>query len=134
MRIGLANGVFDLCHDGHRHLIRECLKRCDRLIVAINDDASVRRLKSEGRPIWGLDRRAISVLSLLRETDIVASFSDELDLIELIREYKPDVLFKGDQYAGARITGDDFAAVELIPMLPEISTSKLVADGAYPRN
>jgi rfaE bifunctional protein nucleotidyltransferase chain/domain len=94
--VGLANGCFDLLHVGHIRYIEGAAAEVDRLIVAINDDASVRALKGEGRPILPAAARA-EMVSALRAVDYVVLFS-ELTVDRLLRVLMPDAHCKGTDY------------------------------------
>lgn len=104
-RVVMTNGCFDLLHPGHIAYLREARALGDRLIVAVNDDDSVRRLKGENRPINGLAAR-MSVLSELRSVDWVVAFSEDTPA-RLIGELLPDVLVKGGDYEPSQIAGHD---------------------------
>lgn len=95
-KIVFTNGCFDLLHHGHIACLRDAKSRGDRLIVAINDDMSVKRLKGDSRPICTLQNR-IAVLEELSCIDWIIPFSEDTPL-ELIRELKPDVFVKGGDY------------------------------------
>lgn len=97
MIIGIANGCFDMLHAGHIELLAEARAQCDQLVVAINNDASVKRLKGCDRPINNCSVRAMMLLAL-RSVDDVRVFDTEDDLRELIREIEPQILFKGSDY------------------------------------
>ncbi|MEQ9334806.1 D-glycero-beta-D-manno-heptose-7-phosphate kinase [Thalassobaculum sp.] len=103
--IGFTNGVFDLLHPGHIALLREAKAHCDRLIVGINSDASVRRLKGDSRPIQNDAARAL-VLGSLAAVDLVVIFPEDTPepLLEALR---PDVLVKGGDYSIDRVVGAD---------------------------
>jgi D-beta-D-heptose 7-phosphate kinase / D-beta-D-heptose 1-phosphate adenosyltransferase len=106
LRVGFTNGCFDLLHPGHISLLNEASNNCDRLIVAINDDASVRRLeKGEGRPVQGEAARAL-VLASLAMVDRVLIFADDTP-IPLLRQLRPDVLIKGGDYDEDGVVGGD---------------------------
>jgi D-glycero-beta-D-manno-heptose 1-phosphate adenylyltransferase len=94
--IAFANGCFDLLHVGHIRYLADAKAQADRLVVAINDDDSVRDLKGEGRPILGAADRA-EVLGALESVDYVVVFSDP-DVNRLLRLLKPDVHCKGTDY------------------------------------
>jgi D-beta-D-heptose 7-phosphate kinase / D-beta-D-heptose 1-phosphate adenosyltransferase len=124
-RIGFTNGVFDLLHPGHLHLLRYAKSACDRLIVALNDDESASRLKP-GRPIQDLAAR-IEVVSGLDCVDIVTSVHapTPLSLIEVCR---PDVLVKGGDYGEEDVVGREFAGrVLIVPLLAGHSTTATVS-------
>jgi rfaE bifunctional protein nucleotidyltransferase chain/domain len=94
--IALANGCFDVLHVGHVRYLEGAKAEADRLVVAMNDDDSVRKLKGPGRPILSAGDRA-ELVSALRPVDYVLIFS-ELDVNELLRALKPDVHCKGTDY------------------------------------
>ena len=94
--IALANGCFDVLHVGHVRYLEGAKAEADRLVVAMNDDDSVRKLKGPGRPILSAGDRA-ELVSALRPVDYVLIFS-ELDVNELLRTLKPDVHCKGTDY------------------------------------
>ena len=106
LRIGFTNGCFDLLHPGHISLLNEAKMHCDRLIVAINDDASVRRLgKGEGRPIQAEAARAL-VLASMATVDRVIIFADDTP-IPLLRQIQPEILIKGGDYELDDVVGGD---------------------------
>jgi D-beta-D-heptose 7-phosphate kinase/D-beta-D-heptose 1-phosphate adenosyltransferase len=125
-----TNGCFDLLHVGHVRLLTAARALGDWLVVAVNDDASVRRLKGEGRPFVPLDER-LEVLAGLRAIDAVTSFSDDTPLaaIEAIR---PEVLVKGADWSAEAIVGADLVLgwggrVERVSLVEGRSTSRLAA-------
>jgi len=130
LTVGFANGCFDLLHPGHLSLLRQAADACDRLIVAINSDASVRRLKGAGRPIQSEAARA-EVLSSLRGVDAVIVF-DEATPLEAVQALQPDLIVKGADYTedavvGAEIVKARGGKVLLAALTPGQSTSALVA-------
>ena len=94
--IALANGVFDLLHVGHIRYLEGAKAEADRLIVAVNDDESVRALKGEGRPVMGQADRA-ELIAALRAVDYVLVFSGRT-VTDVLLRYKPDVHCKGTDY------------------------------------
>jgi D-beta-D-heptose 7-phosphate kinase/D-beta-D-heptose 1-phosphate adenosyltransferase len=125
---GWINGVFDLRHSGHDHLLAEAISRCDLLIVGLNSDESVRALKGPGRPVDTIQVRAKNVLACLRPDDLVLEFHDEDDLLAAIKFNKPDVIFKGAEYEGKPVTGSDLAEVVFIPMVDGVSTTRIIEE------
>ncbi|MFQ5600668.1 MAG: D-glycero-beta-D-manno-heptose-7-phosphate kinase [Candidatus Krumholzibacteriia bacterium] len=128
-RVVFTNGCFDILHVGHIKLLRKARSLGDLLIVGINDDASVRALKGEMRPLIGESERA-HVLAALDCVDFVSIFPEEtpMALIEIIR---PDALVKGGDYAIHEVVGRSFVEsygghVELVPIIEGFSTSDLV--------
>lgn len=104
-RIGFTNGVFDLLHPGHLALLSEVRAQCDRLIVAINADASVKKLKGPTRPVQD-ERHRAQLLAALGLVDLVVIFTDDtpIPLLELL---KPDLLVKGGDYTVDQVVGAD---------------------------
>ena len=101
MLIGFVNGCFDTFHPGHEHLLRECVKQCDHLIVAINSDASVKRLKGPKRPVDSWAVRFLNVDEFLHGLGSYAIIPFEGDEGPLLMAIRPDILFKGyDHKAG----------------------------------
>jgi len=105
-RIVFTNGCFDIIHAGHVHYLTEAKKLGDVLIVGLNTDASVRRLKGSARPINNEQDRA-EVLNALKPVDYVVLFDEDTPL-ELINQVRPDFLVKGADYQRQNIVGADF--------------------------
>jgi D-beta-D-heptose 7-phosphate kinase/D-beta-D-heptose 1-phosphate adenosyltransferase len=129
LTVGFANGCFDLLHPGHVSLIRQAADSCDRLIMALNSDASVKRLKGPTRPIQDENARA-AVMGSIKGVAIVTLF-DEDTPGELIKALQPDVLVKGSDYTIDRVVGADLVQarggrVLLINLEEGHSTSRLV--------
>lgn len=129
-RVGFTNGCFDLIHPGHISLIGQARAACDRLIVGLNSDASVRRLKGETRPVQNETARAI-VLASLAHVDLVVVFGEDTP-IELIAALRPDVLVKGADYTVDKVVGSDLVRsyggrVVLADLVPGQSTTRTVA-------
>ena len=104
-RIGFTNGCFDLLHPGHISLLRQARSACDRLVVGLNSDASVRRLKGSDRPIQSEAARA-AVLASLADVDMVVIFDEDTPL-RLIDGLRPDLLVKGADYTVDTVVGAD---------------------------
>lgn len=128
-KIVFTNGCFDILHRGHVTYLQQARDLGDILIVGINSDASVKRLKGAERPVNQLEDRAY-VLSALKSVDIVIPFDEDtpLDLINLIM---PDILVKGGDYTIERIVGAKEViahggSVEIIPFVPGKSTSSII--------
>ena len=105
-RVGFTNGCFDLLHPGHVSLLQQARAACDRLVVALNSDESVRRLKGESRPVQSELARA-TVLASLASVDLVVIFNEDTPL-DLVRALRPDVMVKGADYRVEQIIGADF--------------------------
>ncbi len=128
-RVVFANGCFDVLHAGHVSLLRRAAALGDFLIVAINDDAGVRKLKGEGRPVYPVEDRA-ALLGELECVGAVVMFSEDTPE-RLMRAVAPDVLVKGAQYDPASIPGAAFVLecggrVELLDVVPGRSTTTTV--------
>jgi D-beta-D-heptose 7-phosphate kinase/D-beta-D-heptose 1-phosphate adenosyltransferase len=129
LRIGFTNGCFDILHPGHVKVLTAARGACDRLIVGLNSDASVRRLKGEGRPVQD-ERARAEVLAALEAVDLVAIFEEDTP-INLITQVKPSVLVKGGDYTREQVVGYEIVEahggeVVLIDILPGHSTTSLV--------
>lgn len=129
-RIVFTNGVFDLLHPGHVTYLEEARALGDRLIVGLNADVSVQRLKGKTRPIQTADDRA-RVLAGLKAVDLVVEFAEDTPL-ELIKVLHPDVLVKGGDYTidtivGAREVLDWGGEVRVLTFVEGKSTSALIA-------
>ncbi|MEM7082278.1 MAG: bifunctional D-glycero-beta-D-manno-heptose-7-phosphate kinase/D-glycero-beta-D-manno-heptose 1-phosphate adenylyltransferase HldE [Pseudomonadota bacterium] len=129
-RLVFTNGCFDLLHAGHVAYLEEAKALGHRLIVAVNDDDSVRRLKGEGRPVNSLEDR-MAVLSGLASVDWVTSFGDDTPLA-LIETLSPDVLVKGGDYEADAIVGADWVRqsggdVKVLTFKAGRSTTELIA-------
>ena len=136
-RIVFTNGCFDLLHPGHVDLLNRAKQLGTRLIVGINSDASVRRIKGSGRPFMNQADRA-ALLSALESVDEVVVF-DDLTPEKLIREIAPDVLVKGGDWKPEEIIGSDFVLenggeVRSLPLLEGYSSSDLVEKIQVPSN
>jgi len=130
LRIGLTNGCFDLIHPGHVHLLARARAACDRLVVALNTDLSVKRLKGPERPIQSEAARA-TVMSSLASVDLVVLFAEDTPL-SLIDAIRPDVLVKGADYRPEQVVGADIVRrnggkVLLVDLLPSQGTTATIA-------
>ena len=128
-QIILTNGCFDLIHVGHIKLFEASKKLGDVMIVAIDDDDSVRRLKGAGRPVISAEER-VRILSALDSVDYVVVFANK-DLFKVIESIRPDVLTKGSNYKSEQVLGRKIVEsyggrIELIPITEEISTSQII--------
>jgi rfaE bifunctional protein nucleotidyltransferase chain/domain len=128
-KIVFTNGCFDLLHAGHADYLNRAKSLGDILVVGINSDASMRRIKGEKRPILPQQMRAY-LLDNLKPVDYVVIFEEDTPL-ELIKAIKPDVLVKGADWDLERIVGADFVLsyggrVERIAFSFDISTSNVI--------
>lgn len=128
-RIVMTNGCFDILHTGHVAYLEEAKSLGDRLIVAVNDDASVSRLKGQGRPINSLEDR-MAVLAGLAAVDWVVAFSEDTPA-DIVSEILPDVLVKGGDYSEDMVAGGDIVranggTVEILSFRQGRSTSAMI--------
>jgi D-beta-D-heptose 7-phosphate kinase / D-beta-D-heptose 1-phosphate adenosyltransferase len=129
LRVGFTNGCFDLLHPGHVKLMTAARAACDRLVVGLNSDGSVTRLKGNGRPVQAQHARA-EVLAALEAVDLIVIFEQDTPL-ELIHRVRPSVLVKGadyqiDEVVGRELVEADGGKVLLVELAPGHSTSALV--------
>ena len=128
-RVVFTNGCFDILHRGHVEYLAGARRLGDRLVVGLNGDESVRRLKGTGRPVNGFEDRAI-VLAALAAVDAVVRFDDDTPL-RLIEALLPDVLVKGGDYRAEEIVGANEVVaaggeVVVAPLVPGRSTSGII--------
>ncbi len=128
-RVVFTNGVFDLLHPGHVDVLRAAREAGDVLVVGLNSDASVRRLKGPTRPVRAEADRAY-VLAALRFVDVVTVFDEDTPL-ELVRRLVPDVIVKGGDYTEATIVGAAEVRargghVVVVPLTPGQSTTSII--------
>ena len=129
-RIVFTNGFFDILHPGHVHLFFSCASYGDRLVVGLNSDTSVRKLKGVTRPVNDQHSRA-TLLASIQVIDAVVIFPEETPS-ELIHILKPDVLIKGGDWKKKDIVGSVFVdsycgEVKIVPYLKGFSTSEIIA-------
>ena len=129
LKVGFTNGCFDLLHPGHLSVLRHAASVCDRLIVGLNADASVKRLKGENRPINDEMTRA-TMLASLEMVDRVVIFQEDTPAA-LIEEVAPHVMIKGADYVAEELPGADFmrrsgGEIVLAPLMDGLSTTNIV--------
>jgi D-beta-D-heptose 7-phosphate kinase / D-beta-D-heptose 1-phosphate adenosyltransferase len=130
LKVGFTNGCFDLLHPGHVSLLSQAKKACDRLVVGLNSDTSVRTLKGKNRPVQSEAARSV-VLASLASVDKVVIFSEETPL-EIIKAISPDVLVKGADYkvnevVGAKVVQKAGGKVLLVDLEPGHSTTGTIS-------
>ena len=128
--IAFTNGCFDILHQGHIYSLSQAAKEADYLIVGVNSDASVKKLKGETRPVNNEQSRALILASLIM-VDAVIIFPEDTPL-ELIKSILPDVLVKGGDYKAADIAGGNEVIanggrVVINPILEGFSTSSIIS-------
>lgn len=126
--VGFANGCFDILHQGHIHLFKEAKKKCDYLIIGLNSDKSVRKLKGTDRPIFNQKHRK-TILENIKYIDKVILFN-ELTPKNLILKLKPNIIFKGSDYEKKKVVGYKLlprkGLISIIKLKKNISTTKLI--------
>lgn len=128
-RVVFTNGVFDLLHPGHVDVIVGARSQGDALVVGVNSDASVKRLKGPDRPVRSEGERAY-VLASLEAVDAVTLFEQDTPL-ELVRALQPDVIVKGGDYSVETVVGATEVAarggeIVIIPLTPGYSTTSTI--------
>ncbi len=119
-----TNGCFDIIHRGHIELLKFARNCGDKLIVGLNSDSSVKRLKGDSRPIQNQeDRKAI--LEAIRWVDEVVLF-EEPTPINLIKSLKPEIIVKGGDYTPDQVVGNNLAEVRIFELVDGLSTTKTV--------
>ena len=129
LTIVFTNGCFDILHPGHIDLLEQAKGLGDKLVIGLNTDNSVSRIKGDLRPINDEEFRG-QMIAALESVDLVTYFDDETP-IDLIKEVKPDILIKGNDYRLEEIVGANFVmeyggVVKTISLLPGYSTTKLI--------
>jgi rfaE bifunctional protein nucleotidyltransferase chain/domain len=128
-KLVFTNGCFDLLHLGHVDYLEKSSQLGDRLVLGLNSDASIRRLKGEDRPMVSEYARA-RVIAALAFVDLVVIFGEDTPLC-LIEALDPDILVKGDDYTIKNIVGAEFVisrggSVQTVPLVPGFSTTRLI--------
>jgi D-beta-D-heptose 7-phosphate kinase/D-beta-D-heptose 1-phosphate adenosyltransferase len=136
LKVGFTNGCFDILHRGHVAYLTQARAWCDRLVVGVNSDSSVRALKGEGRPVNDLESRAL-VLAGLQPVDLVAPFAEDTP-IALIKAIRPDILIKGADYTVQTVVGAAEVQswggqVKLADIVEGYSTTAAIARMAGPK-
>lgn len=128
LSIATLNGSFDLLHAGHLYIIHEASKQADRLIVALNSDASIQKYKSPDRPIIPLAYR-LEMMAALEFVDFVTWF-DEIDPRALLEKIKPDVHVNGAEYGAECIEAETVKTyggkLHLVDRIPSLATSAII--------
>ena len=129
-RLVFTNGCFDILHPGHIDYLSKAATLGDRLIIGLNSDASVKRLKGDSRPLQNEQARMV-VLAALAFTDAIVIFNEDTPY-ELLSQIKPHILVKGADYKISEVIGADVVtagggSVVLLPYLPGNSTTGILA-------
>lgn len=130
-KIVFTNGCFDILHQGHISLLLDAAELGHKLVLGVNADASVKRLKGENRPVNNETSRSLLLAAQLY-VDAVCIFEEDTPM-ELIRAIKPDVIVKGGDYTPETVVGADFVQsyggeVAIVPLVAGFSTTKLIED------
>jgi len=125
-KVVFTNGCFDVLHKGHLTLLKEAYSLGDKLIVGLNSDDSVKRLKGQDRPFNDVDTRR-EQLKLIPYVDEVIVFEEDTPY-ELIKNLKPDLIVKGGDYTVEEIVGHDIAPVHIVPTVEGYSTTKILGE------
>ena len=128
-KLGVTNGCFDLLHKGHIYSLKQAKKLCNTLIVLLNSDVSVKKLKGKNRPIQNQNIRRKNLLKT-KYVDRVIIFN-QLTPFKNIKKIKPDVIFKGNDYKNKKIIGKKYVLnyggkVILLKILKNCSTTKII--------
>lgn len=127
--VGFTNGCFDLVHVGHVEVLRKSKEKCDKLVLGLNSDSSIKKIKGNDRPIIGQNSRSI-LLSEFQSVDLIVIFDEETPL-NLIKQLKPNVLVKGSNYKIDEIVGSNFVMsyggdVVTVELIEELSTTLII--------
>ncbi len=126
-KLAFTNGCFDILHEGHIESLKFARSQGEKLVVAVNSDDSVKRLKGPTRPVVPLQHR-MAVLAALECVDFVISFDEDTPL-EILKKIKPDVIIKGGQYSPEDVVGSELGIkVVPFPMVEGVSTTKILED------
>jgi D-glycero-beta-D-manno-heptose 1-phosphate adenylyltransferase len=133
-RIVFTNGCFDILHRGHVELLAQCRDFGDYVVLGLNSDSSVKKLKGDKRPLNDQQSRAI-VLAALSFVDAVIIFEEDTPF-ELLTEIKPDILVKGGDYKADEIVGADLirqngGEVRIVPLVAGYSTTNIIGKGNF---
>ena len=128
-RIVFTNGCFDILHYGHAKYLEDAKTKGDVLVVAVNSDASVRRIKGRNRPVVG-EKNRLSLIAALESVDFVILFKEDTPL-KVIKEIRPDTLVKGADWKREEIVGSNFVnsyggQVLTLKLTQSLSTSSLI--------
>jgi D-beta-D-heptose 7-phosphate kinase/D-beta-D-heptose 1-phosphate adenosyltransferase len=126
MRVIFTNGCFDILHRGHIELLNHCSELGDKVVVGLNSDASIKRIKGSSRPINSQKDRMYMLLAL-KYVDEVIIFNDDTPY-NVIKLLKPDIIVKGGDYEQQDVIGNDIAKVKIFNYVNGYSTTKIIAD------
>ncbi len=127
--IGFTNGCFDLLHEGHINFLEKAKSKCNYLVVGLNSDKSIKKIKGNKRPILNLKQRK-KIIKSIKYVDKVMVFNQETP-INLIKKIKPDIIFKGGDYKKENVVGYNFQkernkSIKIISFIHNVSTTKII--------
>jgi D-beta-D-heptose 7-phosphate kinase/D-beta-D-heptose 1-phosphate adenosyltransferase len=128
----IVNGTFDILHRGHLEMLRHAKEQGNYLLVAIDTDKRVKELKGDSRPIHNQNDRKF-MLESLKYVDEVRFFDSKEDLVNIIKEYNPDIMVKGSDYKDKSVVGQQNVPLVLFYDRTEHSTTKTIQDIANRR-
>ena len=121
-----TNGCFDILHRGHMELLKYCKTLGDHVIVGLNSDSSVKKLKGASRPFFPQQDREFMLQSCVYVDEVI--IFDQPTPYEIIKEIKPDIIVKGGDYNETDVAGHDLAEVKIFNYINGYSTSKIIGD------
>lgn len=121
----IVNGSFDLLHPGHIRLLNYAKSLGDYLLVAVDTDDRIRKLKGESRP-YNTQYERTSLLENLKSVDEVKVFDSELELVNIIKQYQPNTMVKGSDYQGTTVVGEEFCDEIVFLERDEYSTTRKI--------
>ena len=124
MKVIFTNGCFDVFHRGHLELLKYCKEICDKVIVGLNSDSSVKKLKGDKRPVYCEDDRRALLLELSCVDEVII-FEEETPYL-LIKSIKPDIIVKGGDYQVENVVGNDICEVKIFEYVKGYSTTKTI--------
>ena len=129
LTLGVCNGCFDLLHKGHLQLLKKSKKKCDRLVVLLNSDKSVKKIKGIRRPYENEKKRKLNLMKVKDVNDVL--IFKETTPLKLIKKINPNYIFKGSDYRNKNISGKNYikkygGKVILIKILKNFSTTKII--------
>jgi len=121
----IVNGSFDLLHPGHIRLLNYAKSLGDYLLVAVDTDDRIRKLKGKSRP-YNTQYERTTLLENLKSVDEVKVFDSELELVNIIKQYQPNTMVKGSDYQGTTVVGEEFCGEIVFLERDEYSTTRKI--------
>ncbi len=126
MKTIFTNGCFDIIHRGHLSLLKYCKSIGNRVVVGLNSDKSIKKIKGENRPFNSQEDRKLLLESLIYVDEVII-FSEETPY-NLIKSIKPDIIVKGGDYSPDEVVGNDLAKVVIFELIDGYSTTEILQD------